>query len=95
MNSELRLALLRNDLQRTGILPGDDIYLPHLLEAAEAWLRRQGIRDDGSMDYVQAVVGTAAWFYRKRISGEAEPACLRALRLDLLLARGKESPHDP
>ena len=43
------------------------------------------------MDYGMAVVGTAAWIYRKRISGEAEPAYLRRLRLDLLLARGREA----
>lgn len=89
------LLLLQRDLQRTGPLPGDDIYLSSLLDAAEASLARQGIRNDDSADYVQAVVGTAAWIYRKRINGEAEPAYLRRLRLDLLLARGKEIPHDP
>lgn len=89
------LLLLQRDLQRTGPLPGDDIYLSSLLDAAEANLTRQGIRNDDSADYVQAVVGTAAWIYRKRINGEAEPAYLRRLRLDLLLARGKETDHDP
>lgn len=84
------LTLLRYDLQRTAELPGDAEYLPSLLETAKASLARQGIQDDGSMDYGQTVVGTAAWIYRKRINGEAEPAYLRRLRLDLLLARGKE-----
>lgn len=41
------------------------------------------------MDYGQTVIGTAAWIYRKRISGEAEPAYLRRLRKDLLLSRGR------
>lgn len=53
-------------------------------------LTRQGIVDDGSQDYFQTVVGTAAWMYRKRISGEAEPEYLRRLRKDLLLSRGRE-----
>ena len=83
------LTMLRHDLQRTGQLPGDPEYLPVLLQAARASLGRQGIQDDGSMDYAQTVVGTAAWMYRKRINGETEPAYLRRLRLDLLLSRGK------
>ncbi len=91
MDREVMLSLLRLDLQRTAHLPGDEEYLPALLEAAEASLLRQGIRDDGTMDYAQAVIGTAAWIYRKRINGEAEPAYLRRLRLDLLLARGREA----
>lgn len=90
MDDATLLTLLKLDLQRTGELPGDEEYLPSLLAAAKASLTRQGIRDDGSQDYGQAVVGTAAWIYRKRISGEAEPQYVRRLRLDLLLARGRE-----
>lgn len=90
MDDATLLTLLKLDLQRTGELPGDEEYLPSLLAAAKASLTRQGIRDDGSQDYSQAVVGTAAWIYRKRISGEAEPQYVRRLRLDLLLARGRE-----
>lgn len=90
MREEELLSLLKQDLQRTGQLPGDPEYLPFLLRAAQANLNRQGIRDDRSMDYYQTLVGTAAWMYRKRISGEAEPAYLRRLRQDLLLARGRE-----
>lgn len=85
------LSMLRCDLQRTGDLPGDADYLPFLLKTARASLTRQGIRDDGTMDYAQTVVGTAAWIYRKRISGEAEPQYLRRLRKDLLLSRGREA----
>lgn len=91
MTEETLLALLKLDLQRTGDLPGDETYLPFLLQAARAHLSRQGISDDGSQDYGQTVVGTAAWMYRKRITGEAEPAYLRALRHDLLLDRGREA----
>lgn len=84
------LAMLKHDLQRTAEIPGDGEYLPSLISAARASLTRQGILDDGSMDYAQTVVGTAAWIYRKRISGESEPQYLRRLRLDLLLTRGRE-----
>ena len=91
MDKETMLTLLKLDLQRTADLPGDAEYLPSLIDTAQASLTRQGIRDDGSMDYGQTVVGTAAWIYRKRINGEAEPAYLRRLRLDLLLARGREA----
>lgn len=88
------IRLLKLDLQRMGELPGDEEYLPSLIDVAISMLARQGIRQDNSMDYGQTVVGTAAWIYRKRITGEAEPAYLRRLRLDLLLDRGR-SNHDP
>lgn len=88
------IRLLKLDLQRMGELPGDEEYLPSLIDVAIAMLERQGIRQDDSMDYGQTVVGTAAWIYRKRITGEAEPEYLRRLRLDLLLDRGRSS-HDP
>lgn len=91
MNEEALLTLLKLDLQRTGDLQGDSEYLPFLLQAARANLARQGIQDDGSQDYGQTVVGTAAWMYRKRISGEAEPEYLKRLRKNLLLARGREA----
>lgn len=90
----MMLSILRHDLQRMGELPSDAEYLPVLIDAAADSLRRQGIQDDGSIDYFQAVVGTAAWMYRKRINGEAEPAYLRRLRLDMLLARGREDHCD-
>ncbi|MGI5963668.1 MAG: hypothetical protein ACOX7N_08150 [Lawsonibacter sp.] len=90
MDDSALLSLLKLDLERTGELPGDGEYLPSLIETAKSSLLRQGIQDDGSQDYGQTVVGTAAWIYRKRKNGEAEPAYLRRLRLDLLLARGRE-----
>lgn len=89
MDEEIMLSLLRRDLQRMESLPGDDEYLPSLITAAKASLARQGIHDDNTMDYAQAVIGTAAWIYRKRVNGEAEPEYLRRLRLDLLLTRGQ------
>ena len=81
------LKLLKQDLQRTGVIPGDDEYLQHTLRAAMSSLERQGIREETSADWIQTVVGTAAWIYRKRISGEGEPTYLRQMRLDILMSQ--------
>lgn len=87
MDEESMLILLRQDLQRTGSLPGEDAYLVHLLRAARTSLARQGAREEDSADWYQIVVATAAWMYRKRITGEAEPQYLRRMRLDLIISR--------
>lgn len=92
MDEQSLLTLLRQDLQRTGSLPGEDAYLDQLLQAARASLKRQGVVDDGSADWYQTVVSTAAWLYRKRVNGEDEPKFLRRMRLDLIVsqqARGR------
>lgn len=89
MDEASMLMLLRQDLQRTGTcsLPGEDTYLNHLLQAARASLERQGAHREDSADWYQAVIATAAWMYRKRITGEAEPKYLRRMRLDLIVDR--------
>ncbi len=90
-----RLLLLRQDLQRTGTIPGEDDYLTQLLQASAAGLERQGVRPDGTADYDQLVISTAAWLYRKRVSGEDEPRFLRRMRLDQIIsqrARGGAAP---
>lgn len=79
--------ILRQDLQRTGSLPGEDTYLLHLLQAARASLERQGARQTAGEDWYQTVIATAAWMYRKRITGEAEPQYLRRMRLDLIVSQ--------
>lgn len=81
------LELLKYDLQRNGQELGDDEYLKSLLRAAEQHLNRQGILPTPDYDYVQAVVGTAAWMYRKRVTGETEPAYLKAIRHDILVSQ--------
>ena len=87
MDEKSMLVLLRQDLQRTCSLPGEDIYLLHLLRAARDSLERQGAHLDDSEDWYQTVIATAAWMYRKRITGEAEPQYLRRMRLDLIVSR--------
>jgi hypothetical protein len=81
------LLLLRMDLQRTGNIANDDEYLLHLVKAARESLARQGLRAEDSEDYNQVVVSTAAWLYRKRVNGEAEPKFLRRMRLDLIVSQ--------
>ena len=81
------LTLLRHDLQRTGCIPGEDIYLTQLLQAAKASLERQGVLEEDTADWYQTVVSTAAWLYRKRVNGEAEPQFLRRMRLDLIVSQ--------
>lgn len=88
------LLLLRQDLQRTANLPLEDTYLLHLLQAARASLERQGCRDREAPDWDQTVISTAAWLYRKRITGEAEPQFLRRMRLDMIVGgRAKGGTH--
>lgn len=82
------LILLRQDLQRTGSIPGEEAYLLQLLKAAQGSLERQGVRPDGSADYDQLAISTAAWLYRKRVNGEAEPQFLRRMRLDMIASQG-------
>lgn len=87
MTDAERLVLLKQDLQRTGSLPGDDAYLTHLLQAAESSLQRQGLRPVEAADWDQVVIATAAWTYRKRITGEAEPRFLRRMRMNYLMSQ--------
>lgn len=88
------LQLLKLDLQRIGIELGDDEYLNTLLLAAKQHLSRQGIETVPDYDYTMAVVGTAAWMYRKRITGEAEPAYLRQMRHDILASQKMKVEED-
>lgn len=93
MDEELLLDLLRYDLNRLGARPDDD-YLRTLLRAASLDLKRAGIELPGPEhtgidieDYQVIVVGTAAWMYTKRRTGEEMPKYLRSLRNRALLAQ--------
>lgn len=85
------LDILKIDLQRLGTLPGDNIYLLSMIRAAKSNLERQGIVENDEEDYLQLVVGTAAWMYRKRINGESEPIYLKRIRHDLLISQKMRS----
>lgn len=91
-----RLLLLKLDLQRTGTIPGEDEYLTQLLNAAQASLSRQGVEPDGTADYDQLVISTAAWLYRKRVTGESEPQFLRRMRMDMIITQAaRGGPYAP
>lgn len=94
MDEQAMLLLLRQDLQRTASLPNEEDYLHQLLRAAKASLERQGAREEDSADWYQTVVSTAAWLYRKRITGEAEPQFLRRMRLDLIVSQRVKGDAD-
>lgn len=82
MAEDIKMTLLRLDLQRIGEAP-DAPLLENYLGAASSNLKRQGITEDESEDYTALVVGTAAWMYRKRVTGEGEPRYLKRMRCDL------------
>ena len=85
------LDILKIDLQRLGTLTGDNTYLLSMIRAAKSNLERQGIVENDEEDYLQLVVGTAAWMYRKRINGESEPIYLKRIRHDLLISQKMRS----
>lgn len=82
----LILAMLKADLNRTGNFPSDNDYLRSLIAAAREWLEREGVRDDGGAMYRQILSSRAAWIYRKRVTGEAEPNFLRRMVADWKIA---------
>ena len=93
MDENTLLDLLRYDLNRIGARP-DDEYLRVLLRAASNDLLRAGISLPGPEtngvdieDYQILVVGTAAWMYAKRRTGEAMPKYLRSMRNSILLSQ--------
>lgn len=87
----LVLALLKADLNRTGNFPSDNEYLSALISASRQWLERAGVPDDGGPMYQQILASRAAWIYRKRVTGEAEPQFLRRMIADYKISRaGKE-----
>lgn len=89
-SDELALATLKADLNRSGNFPADDSYLLTLLSAARHWLALQGVRDDASPTYLLILAARAAWMYRKRVTGEAEPSFLRRMVYDFKLSRGAD-----
>lgn len=64
MTAEERLTMLKHDLQRSSST--QDTYLSALLEQAQEAMFREGIIDDGSMDYNMTIVDYASFLFRKR-----------------------------
>ena len=86
MTNAERLVLLKLDLQLT--TQANDEFLAFLISSAESFIAREGIVDDGGIEYDAAVIHYAAYLFRKRAassSGRAdgETAMPRFLRWEL------------
>ena len=79
MTAEERLTILKHDLQRSSSV--QDTYLSALLEQAEKAMEREGIYDDGTMDYDMAVIDYASFLFRKR--NDPNMSMSRFLRYEL------------
>lgn len=76
MNEEMQLRLLKHDLQQS--TSANDEYLRHLIQAAEALMKREGIINDDSYDYYDTVIHYASFLFRKRAGNEFQmPKFLR------------------
>ena len=64
MTTGERLFLLKGNLQM--LTSANDGFLQHLLAAGEAAMQREGIKDDGSVEYDACVIDYAAYLFRKR-----------------------------
>lgn len=86
MTDQQRLVLLKADLQL--LTSANDALLSHLLQAAEAAVKREGIRDDGTADYDAVIISYAAYLFRKRAAAETGmPRFLRWMMNNLLLSQ--------
>ena len=89
MDETTLLTLLRYDLNRLGAMPDDD-YLRTLLRAAKLYLQEYGIKlPDETVgvdieDFQPLVIGTAAWMYTKRRTGEGPPRYITTLKNTIL-----------
>ncbi len=67
MDEELLLTVLKQDLKTP---PSEEPFLRTLLKQAEGLMRREGIQNDGTMDYQYTIAHYAAFLYRKRAAVE-------------------------
>ena len=86
MTAAERLTLLKLDLQQT--TQANDTYLAYLLTSAEAFVNREGVQDDGSVEYDAVLIHYAAYLFRKRAASTAgnkdsETAMPRFLRYEM------------
>ncbi len=87
MIADHRLNILKHSLQRQ-FTSANDEYLNHLLGAAEAAIKREGIKDDDTADYENCVIDYAAYLFRKRAGSEtAMPRFLRWQLNNILMSQ--------
>lgn len=72
MTATEKLTMLKMNLEL--LTATQDDYLGLLLDAAAAAMARQGIADDGSVDYEVCQIDYAAYLYRKRAANTTEAA---------------------
>lgn len=80
------LDLLKRDLQMT--TSANDEFLSSLLEAADAYMEREGITETDTMEYLMTKVHYASYLFRKRSSQETSmPRFLRYELNNLLFSQ--------
>lgn len=94
MTAAERLTLLKADLQL--LTSANDDLLNFFLNAGEAAIEREGITNDGSMDYEHCLISYAAYLFRKRAASTSggntgETAMPRFLRYELNNLRFSQS----
>lgn len=86
MDKEWKLTILKKDLQM--LTSANDEYLKTLLEAADSFVQREGIKNDGSMEYDMIQIQYAAYLFRRRAGTDTTmPRYLRWEMNNLLFAQ--------
>ena len=81
-----KLAMLKRDLQM--LTNANDNFLNDLLNASDEFIKREGIKDDGSYEYAMIQVQYAAYLFRKRSSNNTTmPRFLRYEMNNLLMSQ--------
>jgi hypothetical protein len=83
------LDLLKRDLQMT--TSANDNYLSSLLEAAKSYMKREGIIETDTIEYLMTKVHYAAYLFRKRSSKETSMPRFLRFELNNLLFSQKAS----
>ncbi|RGB58590.1 MULTISPECIES: hypothetical protein [Bacillota] len=85
-----KLAMLKRDLQL--LSNANDELLVDLLQAADKFIKREGIKDDGGIEYTEIQVQYAAYLFRRRAGGDTGmPRFLRYEMNNLLFAQKASS----
>lgn len=78
MVKEEKLALLKYNLQLT--TNANDDLLNFFLDTADERIKREGIKDDESIEYTSCQLDYAAWLFRKRAAQQPDTGMPRYLR---------------
>lgn len=85
-----KLAMLKRDLQL--LTNANDDFLIDLLNAADKFIKTEGIKDDGGAEYTQIQVQYAAYLFRRRAGSDTGmPRFLRYEMNNLLFSQKARS----